>query len=106
MYNALYAVIDILASEYGWSKHDILHDTYLDEAYRLQELIQIRKNEEYYMLLAIEKVDGKENITKLKKALEDGMKKKEAVSRKPTLDKESFLKFKHSIISGGGFTIK
>ena len=45
--------VDLLASNYGWSKQDILNDVYLDELYYLSKLINQRKITDYKMQLAI-----------------------------------------------------
>lgn len=45
--------VDLLASEYGWSKNDILYGVYLDELTELIPKIERRKNAAYKMQLAI-----------------------------------------------------
>lgn len=45
--------MDLLASEYGWSKRDILEDVYIDELFRLTTQINIRKINQYRIDLAI-----------------------------------------------------
>lgn len=42
-----------MASEYGWAKHDILNDVYLDDLFALSKRINLRKLTEYRMQLAI-----------------------------------------------------
>jgi hypothetical protein len=42
-----------LASEYGWSKTDILERVYPDEVFEFQEAIMERHRANYFMLLAI-----------------------------------------------------
>lgn len=43
----------MLASEYGWSKREILEETYIDELFLLSKKINKRKAREYLMELAI-----------------------------------------------------
>jgi hypothetical protein len=45
--------IDLLASEYGWTKDDILENTFPDELADYGELIRKRKNAHYLMLLNV-----------------------------------------------------
>lgn len=45
--------IDLLASEYGWTKDDILENTFPDELLKYAKLIRQRKNAHYMMLLNI-----------------------------------------------------
>ena len=42
-----------MASEYGWSKREILEDVYLDELFLMSQEINKRKLSEYKMQLAI-----------------------------------------------------
>ncbi len=42
-----------MASEYGWSKTDILERVYPDEVFEFQEAILERHRANYFMLLAI-----------------------------------------------------
>lgn len=45
--------IDLLASEYGWTKDDILENTFPDELLDYAKLIKQRKNSHYMMMLNI-----------------------------------------------------
>ncbi len=42
-----------MASEYGWSKTDILERVYPDEVFELQDIIAERRRAQYFMQLAI-----------------------------------------------------
>lgn len=45
--------IDLLASEYGWTKDDILENTFPDELLKYADIIKKRKNAHYLMLLNV-----------------------------------------------------
>lgn len=45
--------IDLLASEYGWAKGDILNDVYVDELFYLSQKINKRKLNDYKLWTAI-----------------------------------------------------
>lgn len=45
--------MDLLASEYGWSKDRILRSTYPEEFFMLQRQVRMRKTDEYLMDVAI-----------------------------------------------------
>jgi hypothetical protein len=49
----LFWAIDVLASEYGWAKDDILNTVYFDELFYLQKEIKARRIAHYRMLTAI-----------------------------------------------------
>ena len=44
----MYWAVDLFASEYGWSKHDIFYDVYPDELLPLINQINRRRNPEKY----------------------------------------------------------
>ena|GEM_PF-3485218 len=62
--------VDLLASEYSWSKHDILNDTSLFELLSLSQKIKNRKNSDFRMQLAIAQNPHVENPEKLWEQLE------------------------------------
>lgn len=49
----IHSSIDLLASEYGWTKDDILENTFPDELLVYAELIRKRKNSHYLMLMNV-----------------------------------------------------
>lgn len=49
----IHSSIDLLASEYGWTKDDILENTFPDELLVYAELIRKRKNAHYLMLMNV-----------------------------------------------------
>lgn len=62
-----------MASNYGWSKKDILEQIYPDEAVKLAKLIQERQSQNYLALLAIAHNPHSKNPKKLWRILEKGM---------------------------------
>lgn len=59
-----------MASEYGWSKQDILYDVYFDELAELVKKINKRKVNEYKMQLAIAHNPHVKNYKELWRILE------------------------------------
>jgi hypothetical protein len=89
----------LLASEYGWSREDILEKTALDEVLQLQKIIEKRKIAEYRMLTVIYHADPEKLIEQFDAQTIDPMKN-------AALDKGGFEKLKNMMAMGGGFSIK
>ncbi len=71
MVNWLYVAIDALASNYGWSREEILECVYFDELFHLQKQITKRKLANYRMLLRIQQNPQSKDPGKLWDDLQD-----------------------------------
>lgn len=95
----IWSLVDMLASEYHWSRADILERTSLDEVLRLQEKIEHRKLSEYKMLTMIYHSDPEEMLKQFDAALSDP-------SQNKTLDKSGFENLKNIMAMGHKFVVK
>lgn len=95
----MFASIDLLASEYGWAKNDILKNVYIDELLFLADKIRVRKAEDYIMHLSI---ITNPHIQKPsdRKLLWDALKvQTKKVDKDEKLDKAGFERFKQTIMN-------
>jgi len=93
----------LLASEYGWSKHDILCDVYFDELYWLTRQIEKRKVTEYRMQLAIVQNPHVKEPKELWKVLN---KNDVIVDRPEILDETEFEILKSQLRKNPRFVVK
>ena len=92
-----------MASEYGWSKSDILEHTYIDELVHLLDKIKARHVTNYQMQLAIVQNPHTKNPKELWQTLDQSVRK--PIDEKP--DKEGLMRLKHRLASGSrGFVVK
>ncbi len=92
-----------MASEYGWSKKDILEHTYLDELVHLLDKIKARQVTEYQMQLAIIQNPHTKNPQELWRTLEQTTHK--PIDEKP--DKQGMMNLKRKMAgTSRGFAVK
>ena len=99
----MYWAIDLLASEYGWSKKSILEDVYIDELVKLSEKIKKRKNSEYKMQLVIVSNPYSKDPKKLMDMLDD---KPNSELRDEKLDRESFIRLREQLSRSQSIKVK
>lgn len=93
-----------MASEYGWSKHDIFYDVYFDELYYLTQKIEKRKLAEYKMQLAIAQNPHVKDPKELWRILNSQT--TESYERPHELDNASFEILKSKLSSNPRFVVK
>lgn len=95
--------MDLLASAYGWSKHDIYYDTYPDELARLSRRIQARQIEDYRVRLAI----AQNPYAKNPKELWERLRPPRIYPKiEPKLDERAFDALKQKLAGTGKFVVK
>lgn len=94
----------MLASEYGWSKHDIFYDVYFDELYFLLQKIEKRKLIEYRMQLAITQNPHIKEPEKLWNVLNAPDRTERARSKE--FDEKGFEALKSRLSSNPRFVVK
>lgn len=98
----LWWAVDLLASEYGWTKDYILDCVYLDDLQHLSKAMDKRKLSEYKMQLAI----TQNPHTKDPKKLWDVIKSKEEPEpRSEQFDAAGFERLKLAMQTAGGSKI-
>jgi len=91
-----------LASEYGWSKREILEEIYIDELMCLTDVIKSRKSSEYKMQLAIVSNPHTKKPRELWDALNE-------TTRKPLdekLDKQGMMDLKRLLVNSKQIVVK
>lgn len=101
----MFWAIDLLASQYGWSKKSILEDTYLDELFYLQKKIQQRQVREHKMQLAIAQNSHVKDPKTLWKMLDDQDRELGGL-RDEKLDKEGFARLKEQLSTSKAIKVK
>lgn len=89
----------MLASEYGWSRDDILGKISLDEVLRLQKCMQKRKIADYRILAIVTHSDPEKLISELEAQLYDPM-------ENAKLDKGGLEELKGLMAMGSKFVVK
>lgn len=92
--------MDVLASEYGWAKHEILEQTYLDEAWEYMKLIRRRKVSDMQMWIRVQHSDPQEFDKALSESLDTPAIAEERV------DRVAFENFKAVMKKSGKFEVK
>lgn len=93
-------MVDLLSSEYGWTKDYVYEHVYFDEFFYLKKEIQKRHKTKLLESITIQHGDPKELIKNLRN--EDD----ESYVNEAKLDKSAFRQFKEKITSGSGFVVK
>ncbi|MCG3176825.1 MAG: hypothetical protein MOGMAGMI_01789 [Candidatus Omnitrophica bacterium] len=98
----VYGAVDLLASQYGWSRDDILYNVYPDDLFYLTEEITRRKVSEYMMQLRI----AHNPFVKKPKELIDELRNMLPKKKSDTLDVEGFERFKSLLAKNPKFVVK
>ena len=98
--------VDLLASEYGWAKTEILENVYIDELFFLMQKINIRKVGDYKMQLAIIQNPHVKNHTQLWKVLEQQEKELKHQPVKEEFDPKEFNRLKSALSNNPKFIVK
>lgn len=100
----LWWAVDLLASEYGWAKREILEHVYLDELYAMVPKINRRKLADYKMEMAIVQNPHVKNPKELWAMLDQQEKQFEPQDDK--FDPAGFDRFKNALRKNPKFNVK
>lgn len=98
--------IDLLASEYGWPKHDILNEVYLDELFFLTRYINRRHITDYRMQLAIAQNPHVKNPKELWTILEQQEREITGKHQENDFDAVGFELLKNELRNNNKFIVK